>query len=172
MAQYQILKMHGRTYISEAAIGGAHHQKRGPQLHTTVIDVELGVSRQRIAHHGVPTEVGQGVARVAEVVSAELARPPGLEDVSPRVAGPEDMTGPGRTARLRALQCHERHSGGKRTYQAGAQAAGWRVELLQPLLQRLLNRMLKVPGGSPAVEVPVRLKQVQHPLFDDVSSDA
>jgi trans-aconitate methyltransferase len=40
---------------------------------------------------------------------------------------------------------------------------------LQPLLQRLLNRMLKVPGGSFAVEMPVRLKQVQHPLFDDVA---
>jgi hypothetical protein len=31
--------------------------------------------------------------------------------------------------------------------------------------------MLKVPGSSLAVEVPIRLKQVQHPLFDDVSSD-
>jgi hypothetical protein len=70
------------------------------------------------------------------------------------------------------LQCHERHSGWKRTYQAGAQAAGRRIEFLQPLLQRLLNRMLKVPSGSVAVEMPVRLKQVQHPLFDDVSSDA
>src|SRR5687767_3655541 len=163
--------MHGRTYISEAAVSGAHHQKRGPQLHATVIDVELGVSRQRIAHNGIPTEVGQGVARVAEVVSAELARPPGFENVSSRVARPEDMSGPDRTARLGALQCHERHSGGKRPYQAGAQAAGRRVELLQPLLQRLLNRMLKVPGGSLAVEVPVRLKQVQHPLFDDIASD-
>ena len=63
------------VHISEAAIGGAHHKKRGAQLHATVIDVEFGVSRHRIAHHGIPTEVGQGIARVAEVVSAELARP-------------------------------------------------------------------------------------------------
>ena len=101
--QHQVLEMHRRAYISEAAIGGAHHQKRRVQLHATVIDVELGVSRQRIAHHGIPTEVGQGIARVPEIISAELARPSGLEDVNSRVARPEDMTGPSRTARLGAL---------------------------------------------------------------------
>src|SRR5215213_11991426 len=104
-----MLEVHGRRQVSEATIGGTNSQKRSPQFHAAVIDVKLSVSRHRVADHGITTEVCQRIARIAEVVSAELTCTRGLEDISARVARPKNVAGPHRTTWLGPLQGNKRH---------------------------------------------------------------
>ena len=61
--------------------------------------------------------------------------PRGLEHVRSRVASPQHMTGPGRSTSLGSLQRNQCHRGRQSAEQPRTQAAGRRLQFLQPLPQ-------------------------------------
>jgi hypothetical protein len=67
-----------------------------PRAKMAVVDVELGVGRDAVAHHRVVGEVAHRISTRAQVVGGELPNP-GLriDDVGSGVAGPEHMAGVG-----------------------------------------------------------------------------
>ena len=167
----EVFEVHRRLEVAETTVCRAHDQERRLQLHPSVAHLEVGVGRHGVADHRVEVQVGHGVAAVSEVVGAELVSTSRGEDVGPRVAGAEHVTGPGRSAAMCALQGDHRHRGGQRAEQFRAEPAGWCLQFGEPILQGLPDRAAKILGRRPAVQIPVRLEQVQHPVFDDIPGD-
>ena len=106
------------------------------------------------------------------MVGGELPEPAvRLGHVRPGVAGLEQVAGVGACGRIGALQDGQGHGGGQGLDQLGPQGRLGCLELGQPRRQGRRQHPVQLRRGGWAVQVPLRLDQLQHQPLDHIAGE-